>query len=72
MTTDTRPKEVSITVDIDGTPVTIGGMCKGAGMIHPNMATMLCFVTTDVLIKKKLLTTAFKEVIDGSFNMIFS
>ena len=70
MTTDTRPKEVSITVDIDGTPVTIGGMCKGAGMIHPNMATMLCFVTTDVLIKKKLLTTAFKEVIDDSFNMI--
>ena len=70
MTTDTRPKEVSVTVDIDGTPVTIGGMCKGAGMIHPNMATMLCFVTTDVLIKKKLLTAAFKEVIDDSFNMI--
>lgn len=70
MTTDTRPKEVGITIDIDGKEVVIGGMCKGAGMIHPNMATMLCFVTTDALIDKNLLNKVFKDVIDDSFNMI--
>ncbi len=70
MTTDTVPKEVAYTVDIGGVTVTIGGMCKGAGMIHPNMATMLCFITTDAMIKKDLLQKAFSEVIDDSFNMI--
>ena len=70
MTTDTRPKEVAVNADIGGVTVTVGGMCKGAGMIHPNMATMLCFVTTDVMIKKELLQKAFSEIIDDSFNMI--
>ena len=70
MTTDTRPKEVSITVDIDGTPVTIGGMCKGAGMIHPNMATMLCYITTDCDIDKALLQKMTSAIVDDSFNMI--
>ncbi len=70
MTTDTRPKEVAVNADIGGVTVTVGGMCKGAGMIHPNMATMLCFITTDVMIKKELLQKAFGEIIDDSFNMI--
>lgn len=70
MTTDTRPKEVAVNADIGGVTVTVGGMCKGAGMIHPNMATMLCFITTDVMIKKELLQKAFSEIIDDSFNMI--
>lgn len=70
MTTDTRPKEVAVNTDIGGVTVTVGGMCKGAGMIHPNMATMLCFITTDVMIKKELLQKAFSEIIDDSFNMI--
>ncbi len=70
MTTDTRPKEVAVNVDIGGVTVTVGGMCKGAGMIHPNMATMLCFITTDAMIKKELLQKAFSEIIDDSFNMI--
>lgn len=70
MTTDTRPKEIAVKLVIDDSVVTIGGMCKGAGMIHPNMATMLCFITTDVLIKKDVLQTAFSDAIDDSFNMI--
>ncbi len=49
MTTDTRSKQVAVTVDIKGKKVTVGGMCKGAGMIHPNMATMLCFITSDAV-----------------------
>ena len=72
MTTDTVPKEVAATTEIDGVTVTVGGMCKGAGMIHPNMATMLCFITTDAMIKKDLLQKAFSEIIDDSFNMISS
>ena len=70
MTTDTVPKEVAVTTDINGVTVTVGGMCKGAGMIHPNMATMLCFITTDAMIKKEILQKAFSEIIDDSFNMI--
>ena len=70
MTMDTVPKEVAVTTEIDGVTVTVGGMCKGAGMIHPNMATMLCFITTDAMIKKELLQNAFSEIIDDSFNMI--
>ena len=50
MTTDTRSKQVAVEVEVAGTKVTIGGMCKGAGMIHPNMATMLCYITTDCLL----------------------
>lgn len=52
MTTDTRNKQVAVKVTIGGKEVTIGGMCKGSGMIHPNMCTMLAFVTTDVNISK--------------------
>ena len=70
MTTDTRPKEYAVACDIGGKTVTVGGMCKGAGMIHPNMATMLCFITTDAMIKKELLQKLFSEIIDDSFNMI--
>lgn len=70
MTTDTKEKEIAVEVEISGKPVTIGGMCKGAGMIHPNMATMLLFITTDAMIKKSLLQKAFSKIIDDSFNMI--
>lgn len=70
MTTDTHHKEYAVRADIGGKTVTVGGMCKGAGMIHPNMATMLCFITTDAMIKKELLQKAFSEIIDDSFNMI--
>lgn len=54
MTTDTVDKQVAVQIEVGGKTVTVGGMCKGAGMIHPNMATMLCFVTTDACIKKML------------------
>ena len=70
MTTDTKPKEVAVEVELSGKKVTIGGMCKGAGMIHPNMATMLCFITTDAAIDKKLLQEATSAIVDDSFNMI--
>lgn len=70
MTTDTKPKQVAVTIDVDGTTVTIGGMCKGSGMIHPNMATMLCFITTDANISKDLLQKALSDVIPDTFNMI--
>jgi glutamate N-acetyltransferase/amino-acid N-acetyltransferase len=70
MTTDTKDKQVAVQVEIDGKTVTVGGMCKGAGMIHPNMATMLCFVTTDVSIEKATLQKMMSEIIDDSFNMI--
>ena len=70
MTTDTVPKEYAVNVDVGGKTVTVGGMCKGAGMIHPNMATMLCFITTDAMIKKDLLQKMFSDIIDDTFNMI--
>lgn len=70
MTTDTVCKEVAVKVSLGGREVTVGGMCKGAGMIHPNMATMLCFVTTDADISKELLTKAVKSIIPDTFNMI--
>ena len=70
MTTDTRSKQVAVEVEVAGTKVTIGGMCKGAGMIHPNMATMLCFITTDCMIKKELLQKALSEIVNDTFNMI--
>ncbi len=70
MTTDTVSKEVAVTFEIDGKEVTVGGMCKGSGMIHPNMCTMLGFVTTDVVISKELLTKALKEDVVDTFNMI--
>ena len=70
MTTDTRPKEVACSFEINGKTVTVGGMCKGAGMIHPNMATMLCFITTDAVIEKALLQKALSEIVEETFNMI--
>lgn len=70
MTTDTVSKEVAVTFEVDGVTVTMGGMCKGSGMIHPNMCTMLGFVTTDVAISKELLTKALKEDVVDTFNMI--
>jgi len=70
MTTDTLPKATSCQVDIGGTPVTITGISKGAGMICPNMATMLGFVATDACIAPPLLQTLVQELADASFNCI--
>ena len=70
MTTDTVKKEVAVEFEAGGMTVTIGGMCKGSGMIHPNMCTMLSFVTTDLSISKELLTEALKEDVKDTYNMI--
>ena len=70
MTTDTKSKEVACTLELDGKQVTIAGMCKGSGMIHPNMCTMLCFVTTDAAISHELLQKALSEDVVDTFNMI--
>ncbi len=70
MTTDTRPKEVAVSLTIGGRTVHIGGMCKGAGMIHPNMATMLCAIVTDALVAPGTLQTALIAGIEQSFNMM--
>lgn len=70
MTTDTFKKELAIEFTIGEKIVRIGAMAKGSGMIHPNMATMLCYVTTDVNIDKALLKEAVKSVVDDTFNMI--
>jgi glutamate N-acetyltransferase/amino-acid N-acetyltransferase len=70
MTTDTRRKEFAMGFKVGGRKVTIGGMAKGAGMIHPNMATMLCFVTTDVSIDKASLRACVDEAVELSFNRI--
>ena len=70
MTTDTRPKEIVVQVDAGGAKFTIGGAAKGAGMIHPNMATMLCFITSDAVVSAEFLPVALQKAIDCSFNMI--
>lgn len=70
MTSDTHPKEIAVEIDLDGTPVRIGGIAKGAGMIDPNMATMLCFITTDAVIDKKMLQRALSVSVEQSFNRI--
>lgn len=70
MTTDTKKKEVAVQFEVGGKTVTIGGMCKGSGMIHPNMCTMLAFVTTDAAISKELLQEALSEDIKDTYNMI--
>ncbi|MBP3867519.1 MAG: bifunctional glutamate N-acetyltransferase/amino-acid acetyltransferase ArgJ, partial [Solobacterium sp.] len=70
MTTDTRKKELAVEVELNGKPVHIGGISKGSGMIHPNMGTMLCYLTTDAAITKDMLQKALKEVCDISFNRI--
>ncbi len=70
MTTDTRPKEIAIRVDSKEGKFTIGGVAKGAGMIHPSMATMLSFITTDAMVSADFLRAALHTAVDGSFNMI--
>ena len=70
MTTDTISKEIAIETQIGGKTVTLGGMCKGSGMIHPNMCTMLGFVTTDVKISKEMLQKCVSADVVDSFNMI--
>lgn len=70
MTTDTVKKEVAVQTEIGGKIVTVGGMCKGSGMIHPNMCTMLGFVTTDVCISKELLQSALSEDVQDTYNMV--
>ena len=70
MTTDTRSKQAAAEIEIGGVKVRIGGMCKGSGMIHPNMCTMLAFVTTDAVISKELLTKAVKADVIDTYNMI--
>ena len=70
MTTDTKSKEVACTLELGDKQVTVAGMCKGSGMIHPNMCTMLCFVTTDAAISHELLQKALSEDVVDTFNMI--
>lgn len=70
MTTDTKPKQAAVQIEVGGKTVTVGGMCKGSGMIHPNMSTMLCFITTDIAISKALLQEALSEDVKDTFNMI--
>ena len=67
---DAKSKEVACTLELGGKQVTVAGMCKGSGMIHPNMCTMLCFVTTDVAISHELLQKALSEDVVDTFNMI--
>lgn len=70
MTTDTVKKEVAVQFEAGGKTITMGGMCKGSGMIHPDMCTMLSFVTTDAAISKELLQEALREDIKDTYNMI--
>ena len=70
MTTDTKNKQIAVQIDMNGTMVTIGGMCKGSGMIHPNMCTMLAFLTTDAAITKKARQCALSEDVEDTYNMI--
>jgi glutamate N-acetyltransferase/amino-acid N-acetyltransferase len=70
MTTDTRPKEIAVRVDSKEGKFTVGGVAKGAGMIHPNMATALCFIATDAVVSADFLRAALHRAVDGSFNMI--
>ncbi len=70
MTTDTKNKEIAVQFEVGGKTAVIGGMCKGSGMIHPNMCTMLSFVTTDLAISKELLQEAVSEDVKDTYNMI--
>lgn len=70
MTTDTYPKMAAVEVEIGGKIVTVGGMAKGSGMINPNMATMLCFITTDCDVSREMLNKALKSCVEDTFNMI--
>jgi glutamate N-acetyltransferase/amino-acid N-acetyltransferase len=70
MTTDTHPKEAALRVEIGGRPVTIGAIAKGTGMIHPMMATMFCFVATDLAVARDAAHPALRRAVNGSFNRI--
>jgi glutamate N-acetyltransferase/amino-acid N-acetyltransferase len=70
MTTDTRPKERAVSTQIGPTTITVGGMCKGSGMIHPNMATLLAFITTDAAVEPAFLDSALRNAANVSFNMV--
>jgi glutamate N-acetyltransferase/amino-acid N-acetyltransferase len=70
MTTDTFPKQCAVTVTIDGKEVTVGAIAKGSGMIHPNMATLLCLITTDCNISNALLKKALRDAVNDSFNRV--
>ena len=70
MTTDTRKKEIAVTAEVGGKTVTVGAIAKGSGMIHPNMGTMLCVVTTDCAIDAGLLQTMLREVVAKTFNRV--
>lgn len=70
MTTDTCEKELAVTIEVGGKTVTVGGMAKGSGMIHPNMCTMLAFITTDAVIAKDVLQSALREDVNDTYNMI--
>jgi glutamate N-acetyltransferase/amino-acid N-acetyltransferase len=70
MTTDRVPKSIAIQVEIDGKTVIIGGCAKGSGMIHPNMATMLAYVTTDAAVERDFLISVLRDVVDDTFNMV--
>ena len=70
MTTDSQPKLAELEVDLGGVRVRVGGMCKGSGMIHPNMATMLAYITTDAAVEPGLMASMVKAVADKSFNQV--
>ena len=70
LTTDTMSKEAAVRLEIGGKTITVGGMCKGSGMIHPNMSTMLGFITTDLAISKELLQEALSTDVQDTFNMV--
>jgi glutamate N-acetyltransferase/amino-acid N-acetyltransferase len=70
MTTDTRPKEVAVTFEVDEHLVRLGGIAKGSGMIHPNMATMLSFLATDAAVERGFLQRALSQVADETYNML--
>jgi glutamate N-acetyltransferase / amino-acid N-acetyltransferase len=70
MTTDTHPKEAAVRVEIGGRPITLGAIAKGTGMIHPMMATMFCFVATDLAVERDALRAAIRRAVGASFNRI--
>ncbi len=70
LTTDTHEKEAAVSFEAGGVTVTLGGMCKGSGMIHPDMCTMLSFLTTDLAISKELLLEALREDVEDTYNMV--
>ena len=70
MTTDTRPKEMAVQLNSKGTKFTIGAAAKGIGMVHPNLATMLCFIATDAVVSADFLPAALQNAVDCSFNMV--